>query len=99
MGSKLNAELDIIEIVKLLRLTRLQLQKSTSLKERNMVRFCDDYTIRADGKSDAEDDGFLNDGKNGHNPGSIGIKNLSKLNNKTNPVHNFKTEAEDKEDI
>ena len=96
-GKKANAEMDIVELVKLLRVARLQLQAQTTVNERAMVRFADEYTIHANGVSDAEDDGCIDDGRDEHNPAAISIKNLSKI--KANGVKDFNTTYVDSQDV
>jgi len=69
------AELDIIEVTKLLRLTRTFMQKNTDKHQRKMVKYFDDYTI--DDKTDQPD--------SSDEGGDIGIKSIVK-----NPPQNFK---------
>lgn len=67
MQGKLMTELDIIEVTKLLRLTRVYMQKNTTKEQRNMVKYFDDYTIND--KTDKSD---------GDSDGDLGIKKLVK---------------------
>jgi len=74
---KLNAELDIMEIVKVNRLCRLFFMINTKPREREMVKFFDEYTLHAsdDKKSDDDFD------KSGKAKCDLNVSELQKVEN------------------